>query len=370
MTLGYSDTTVLIPSLEPDARLVPYLKELLSRGLNVLVVDDGSPAAYQPIFEETAALPGCRVIHHPVNKGKGEALKTGYRYLRESCPPESCRRIVTADADGQHTLKDVLQVADRAVPEAGLILGSRDFSLPQVPPKSRFGNRITSFVFWLLYSKWLPDTQTGLRGFERELLPFMEGVAGSRFEYEMNVLIACARERVPFSTVTIETVYHNENAGTHFHPIKDSLKIYKVIFKNFFKFMSSAFIATGIDLALCFFLFRLFEGWGLEPASLRITAATAAARLVSASVNFLLNKNFVFRLRCHGRRALVRYIVLCVIVAALSAAGVSLLHSGLRMGEEIAKVICDTALFFLNYQIQRRWVFDGRDKPLGKEDAA
>ncbi|MBQ8537932.1 MAG: bifunctional glycosyltransferase family 2/GtrA family protein [Clostridia bacterium] len=364
-----NNTAVLIPSLEPDDKLVPYLKELLAEGLQVLVVDDGSSEKYQPIFKEAESLEGCWVTHHEVNKGKGEALKTGYRFIKASEAFKGCQQIVTADADGQHILPDVLNVAKAASEKpASLILGSRDFSLPQVPPKSRFGNRTTSFVFWLLYSQWLPDTQTGLRGFGRELLDFMIDVEGSRFEYEMNVLIACSRQKVPMEVVTIETVYHNENSGTHFHPIRDSIKIYKVILKNFFKFMSSSFIGTGIDLILCFILFDVLRNAGLEPESLRITAATVIARVVSASVNFMLNKNFVFKLKNHGSRALVRYIILCICIAAMSSTGVTLLHAGLSMSDKIAKVICDTLLFFLSYRAQRSWVFD--DKDARKETSA
>ena len=143
-----NNTAVLIPSLEPDDKLVPYLKELLAEGLQVLVVDDGSSEKYQPIFKEAESLEGCWVTHHEVNKGKGEALKTGYRFIKASEAFKGCQQIVTADADGQHILPDVLNVAKAASEKpASLILGSRDFSLPQVPPKSRFGNRTTSFVF-------------------------------------------------------------------------------------------------------------------------------------------------------------------------------------------------------------------------------
>jgi len=369
MNAHLTNTVVLIPSLEPDDKLVPYLKELLAEGLRVLVVDDGSSEKYQPIFNEAESLEGCWVTHHEVNKGKGEALKTGYRYIKEAEAFKDCSQIVTADADGQHILPDVINVAKAAYEKPdSLILGSRDFSLPQVPPKSRYGNRITSFVFWLLYSRWLPDTQTGLRGFGRGLLDFMTDVEGSRFEYEMNVLIACSRSKVPMEVVTIETVYHNENSGTHFHPIRDSIKIYKVILKNFFKFMSSSFVGTAIDLCLCFILFDVLRSAGLNPESLRITVATVTARVVSASVNFMLNKNFVFKLKDHGSRALVRYIILCVCIAALSSMGVTALHAGLGLSDKIAKVICDTLLFFLSYRVQRSWVFD--DKIARKEQQA
>lgn len=78
------------------------------------------------------------------------------------------------------------------------------------------GNRITSVVFKLLYGCWVGDTQTGLRGFHRDLLPAMIAVLGDRYEYEMNVLIECAAMKVPMRPLPIETVYENSNEGKPF----------------------------------------------------------------------------------------------------------------------------------------------------------
>ncbi len=102
--------------------------------------------------------------------------------------------MITADADGQHTVKDCWKLA-QALAEGGraLYLGSRDFSLPNVPKRSRRGNRITTFVFWMLYGQWLPDTQTVCGRFAGGS-GVHDGDGRDRFEYEMNVLIACARQ--------------------------------------------------------------------------------------------------------------------------------------------------------------------------------
>ena len=228
---------VLIPSLEPDDRLPAYITQLMENGFSrVVVVNDGSAPSYQPIFDRISTL-GATVLGYAVNQGKGEALKTGYRWILEHEP--DCIGVLTADADGQHTVPDCLKLAEALRSgEDALWLGSRDFNLPNIPPKSRTGNKLTSLVFKLLYGVWLPDTQTGLRAFPRGELAFMAEVPGARYEYEMNVLIACARRKLPIHAITIETIYENNNEGTHFHPIRDSWRIYKVILGNFFKFMS------------------------------------------------------------------------------------------------------------------------------------
>ena len=166
--------------------------------------------------------------------------------------------VITADADGQHTVADCLHLAEQLEKgERALYLGSRDFNLENVPPKSRSGNKITSVIFKLLYGQYLPDTQTGLRAFRKEELPFMAEVEGERYEYEMKVLIACSRARIPMIPITIETIYENENEGTHFHPIRDSYRIYKVILGGFVKFMGTSLICFLVDQLL----FNLFKGW-------------------------------------------------------------------------------------------------------------
>jgi dolichol-phosphate mannosyltransferase len=359
MIMEPRQVTVLIPSLEPDGKLVPYVLKLLERGFSrIVVVDDGSGPSYQPIFNELASLEGCRVLHHDKNLGKGDALKTGFAFIMKEYP--GCPGVVTADSDGQHTVLDVWALAERlAKGEEGLLLGTRDFSMAHVPGRSRAGNRITSIIFWLLYGHWLKDTQTGLRAFSAQHLEFMMKVEGHRFEYEMNMLIACARENLPMKAVPIETVYENQNKGTHFHAFKDSLRIYRVIFKNFFRFMSSSFLATAIDLGISFLLLDALRAGPLAN-EWRIAIATGAARLVSSGFNFLVNKNFVFHSRTarHNQSdALLRYAILCVCVWAVSWGAVTTAHQYLGISDKLAKILTDTLLFFINYRVQQRWVF-------------
>ena len=247
------DAVILIPSLEPDERLPRYVQTLADSGFgHLVIVDDGSGAPSQEIFDRIARMDDrIQVLHHEVNRGKGMALKTGYQWIREHLPEIS--GVITADADGQHTVKDCIRLAEELEKgKRALYLGSRDFNLPHVPPKSRFGNKCTSVVFRLCHGVWLPDTQTGLRAFRREDLDFMIGVEGERYEYEMNVLIRCAREGLEMIPVPIETVYENDNEGTHFHPIRDSWRIYKVILGSFFRYVGASLFCTALDQGLGF----------------------------------------------------------------------------------------------------------------------
>ena len=136
---------VVIPALEPDGTLADYAASLLERGAEqVVVVDDGSSDACRDVFGRIDGLSGCTVLRHQVNQGKGRAMKDAFAYILGQPQWEGCA-VVTADADGQHTIEDVCAVGQAALEKAdALVLGVRDLSLPQVPPKSRVGNRISS----------------------------------------------------------------------------------------------------------------------------------------------------------------------------------------------------------------------------------
>lgn len=349
---------VLIPSFEPDSALPVYVKELKNYGLtHIVIVDDGSGEEYRPVFQELEDE-GCTVLWHWVNLGKGSALKTGFKYIKENLLDFSC--IVTADADGQHAPPDVYSLTKESVQHPnGLILGERDFKKSGIPAKSLFGNRITSAIFAMMYGKYLPDTQTGLRAFGPQLMDQMIEIKGSRFEYEIQVLITCIRFNVPILSTSIQTIYENENKGTHFKAVKDSLRIMGAIMSDFIKFFSSSILCSAIDISIAWMLLDFLRPYLQGADFLRIIYATITARCVSIAANYLLNKNFVFKDKNKqaGARAFFRYLALCALIMLLSAVSVYILHTTLLLNEKTAKVICDICLFVLSYQIQQRWVF-------------
>ena len=246
------NAVALIPAYEPSRRLAGYIDDLAREGFaRIVVVDDGSGEAFRAVFDALEPKPFCSVLRHEVNRGKGAALKTGLAFIRERWP-DACG-VVTADSDGQHSAQDCRRIAEAllAAPDR-MHLGSRDFSLPSVPFFSRFGNRWSSITFWMLYGKWLPDSQTGLRAFPVSMIPFLLGARGERFEYEMVVLIKAARSGVPMAPLPISTIYENGNAGTHFRPFVDTVRInWRVfVFSPRFVVMAILFLVLSICLAL------------------------------------------------------------------------------------------------------------------------
>ena len=345
---------IMIPSLNPDHKLVDYVKQLAEQDFReILVVNDGSSALYDPIFDEIRQTDKCTVITHEVNQGKGRALKTGMKYVLEHHP--DCVGIVTGDADGQHRLEDTLNVANALLEDDNrLVLGSRDFNSPNIPARSSFGNKLTSWVFAVMFGQKLMDTQTGLRGISLKIVPSMLEIDGERFEYEMNMLIECRRRKIPIDEIPIETVYIDENSSSHFNPIVDSVKIYWLIFRSFFSFIFTSVSCTLLDLLLFTLLARLVIPGGF---AYRIQLATVIARVVSATTNFVVNKNVVFQKKGHLLSSAVKYFTLAVVQMTISATAVNWLYHTLGWHEVIIKAIVDTILFIINYSIQKNLIF-------------
>lgn len=355
--------TVILPSYNPGERLSAVLTELVAVGFrDIIVVDDGSREECQRFFEQAESMPECTLLHHDVNRGKGRALKTGFEFFLQNRPNQS--GVVCADDDGQHSSADIVRIAEEMQRQGTAVFGARDFTLPDVPPKSRFGNRVTSFVFRALCGIKITDTQTGLRAFPREYLTTLCGVSGERFEYETNALLEMNREGLSFTELPISTIYINNNGETHFRPLRDSMKIYAVILK----FLLSSCFASVIDIAM-FTVVNLCLPLEMDE-KLRVFAATFAARVVSSLVNFFVNRSRVFRSSGSISGTMGRYYLLCLVQTCVSSAavtGLSALFSVRRSGwETLIKAVVDTILFFISFGIQRDWVF-GKGKPQEKK---
>lgn len=139
------------------------------------------------------------------------------------------------DDDKQHSIKDALTLIN-FIDDESLILGSRNFNLKIVPFKSKMGNKITSFMFKLIYKKKINDTQTGLRFYPNTLIEKLCYLDGNRFDFETNVLIYCIKKKINITEITIDTIYIDKNRNSHFRPFQDSVKIYKIFFKGIKKY--------------------------------------------------------------------------------------------------------------------------------------
>lgn len=225
---------IIIPAYNPDDGLPAYIRQLRQQGgYRIIIVDDGSTLPSKPIFDRIRRIEGCTVLTHEQNLGKGAALKTAFGHVLED--GKHITHVVTADADGQHAVEDVIRVTGETVKSVrGLVFGVRDFIHPDIPARSLFGNRQTSRLFHMLFGRRLQDTQTGLRGIPRRELSWLMRIRGDRYDYEMNTLIHAVREGVEIREVGIRTIYLDHNASSHYRPVLDSVRIFLKIFSGYF----------------------------------------------------------------------------------------------------------------------------------------
>lgn len=335
--------TVLIPAYEPGPRLLELINNIKEKcRFNIVLVDDGSGKAYSDIFRSAKEL-GCTVLIHATNQGKGRALKTGFAHLQEQGENDG---VVCADCDGQHLPEDIIRVA-REVQEhkSCIVLGCRRFA-GKVPLRSRFGNTVTRVIFSIVTGKRIYDTQTGLRGYSADMLNWLCGIPGERFEYEMIMLLAAPGAGYGFHEVDIDTVYHNNNKSSHFHAVKDSVRVYRPILK----FCASSLLSAVLDFALLLIIRGITKN---------LLLAVIVARACSSLFNYTMNKVFVFSKSniSEMKSSLPKYFTIVIVVMIFNYTLIHLLNEQIGVPLFYAKLLTEATLFIFSYWSQRLFVF-------------
>lgn len=348
------EVILIIPSYEPNEDFISLCEELWENDIETIIVDDGSDIEqYGWVFSEIERKCGFTVIRHAVNLGKGRALKNAFNFCLLNYP--DIIGVITADSDGQHKISDICRCMDalKSTPDE-LILGCRDFSDENIPWKSKFGNELTKKICNYLCGIKLTDTQTGLRGIPKKFMELLLRTEGERFEYETNMLIVAKKSNVKIREIPIETIYESkENHKTHFNPIADSIKIYKIFAKLFLKYIISSFSSFVLDLCVFTIGVKL-----LSNCHVYILIATIIARIISGAYNYLINYKFVFSSDKKTISSLSRYVILAIIQmlsSAILVTGVKIVFP--MISETVIKIFIDTMLFFVSYKIQQKYVY-------------
>ncbi len=336
---------VLVPAYEPDEQLLNLIRALCTAdpAVVVVVVDDGSGPTFGDIFAVAVSLGAIRLTL-PENRGKGQALKTGFAEIGHRWPG---RVVVCADSDGQHSAVDILRVA-RTVQTCShpVVLGERRFA-GNVPTRSRLGNATTRGLFRLATGRQIHDTQTGLRGYPASMLGWLGTIEGDRYEYELNVLLQAARDELSIGSVEVATTYLDGNHSSHFRPLRDSLRIYAPLLR----FLASSLTAFAVDTAALL---------AISAATGSLLFAVVGARVISSTINFAVNRQAVFD---RGRRrplgpAAVRYFAVVVLLLAVNyvlLAGLTSIGVPLLAG----KLLVECCLVAVSFAAQSRFVFSG-----------
>ena len=381
---------VVIPAYEPDEKLLGVLRDFTEQtDFPIIVVNDGSSEKRRAVFDSVRAFDHVTLLEHDVNRGKGAAMKTAFRYIGEHFPADEF--VMTVDADGQHLVGDALRVAQKAEenPDA-LVLGSRRFT-GNVPFKSRAGNAITRSVFRFCTGVHVYDTQTGLRAFSVKRISEMSELSGDRYEYEINQLIYCTQHNIEIVEEWIDTVYIEENKSSHFHAVKDSFRIYKVLLlgTSFLKFIGSSFLCFLVDYAMYVLLLAVtpalldhegvqnvwgglfaflnrvlpFRTWVVPPInSQSVIVSVVGARIVSCTLNYFINRKLVFSAK-DTRMSFLKYTLLMLIMLCLQSILTFLAVDKLGWNKWIIYIPVQLVLYPASYLLQRAIVFRGKESP-------
>lgn len=208
----------VIPTYNNAGTILNVVKGVLRQLPDVVVVIDGSTDRTDELLAR-AGLP-VRVVRNERNRGKGVALQRGFRAARMA----GFTHAVTIDADGQHLPEDLPRMIDEARRDpSALIVGCRPLVHENMPRGNTFANRFSNFWFRIQTGIALPDTQTGLRIYPLRRM-HGERWMTSRYEAELELLVAAAWAGVPLRPVTVRVRYP-ENRVSHFRPTLDFVRI-------------------------------------------------------------------------------------------------------------------------------------------------
>ena len=216
---------VLAPTYNNARMLYGVMSEIAAQGLPVMVVDDGctdgTPEILRRWQNEQSDGPARHVVTHPVNRGKADALRTGFVAAREL----GYTHAITIDTDGQ---LDPTQIGDllasaKESPTA-LILGARDETAPDYPAKSKTGRRVSNFAVWLQSGAHVLDSQCGFRVYPLDLVNALPS-NGHRYGFETEILTRFAWAGAEIRHVTVSCIYDVPGGRiSHLHPTKDTLR--------------------------------------------------------------------------------------------------------------------------------------------------
>lgn len=192
---------------------------LYGNGSEIIVVNDGSTDGTLSVLESYGEQ--LTLISYPKNKGKGHALKLGFKKAIES----GFENAITIDSDGQHYPDDISVFIKRALETPGtLLMGARNMNQEGVPGTSSFGNKFSSFWYKVETGISLPDTQTGFRLYPLAPLKRIK-LFTTKFETEIEVIVKMAWKNVPISHVNVKVLYDPNERVSHFRPFHDFTRI-------------------------------------------------------------------------------------------------------------------------------------------------
>ncbi|HZX71917.1 MAG TPA: glycosyltransferase family 2 protein [Rhodanobacter sp.] len=209
---------VLIPCLNEEAAIESVVGSVLALGAHVIVVDDGSDDRTPEIV---ARLP-VTLLRHAHRRGKGEALRYGFREAMR----QGHDAVLTMDGDGQHLASDIPRIVAAAMRHPDhIVIGARLLDKAQQPKARRRANAVADWGISWACAQPVADTQSGQRWYPRAALDLVD-LPAEDFVFEAAILIAASREKkLGVVSVPIASRYHGHFRASHLSPVRDVTRI-------------------------------------------------------------------------------------------------------------------------------------------------
>ena len=225
---------VLIPTYNNHKTLKRVIDGVLQYTNHIIVVNDGSTDSTKSILQDYHNQ--FVVLNLPQNKGKGNALRTGFKFALE----KGYHYALTIDSDGQHFPHDIPAFIEvlKQKSKPVLIIGSREMEQDGIPKKSSFGNKFSNFWFWFETGIKLNDTQSGYRLYPLKFIP--KKFWTNKFEFEIEIIVRTAWKGIDVMNIPIDILYDPNERVSHFRPFQDFTRI--SILNTFLVFLTIFYI--------------------------------------------------------------------------------------------------------------------------------
>ncbi len=367
-----SNAVIVIPALNPPSSLTSYVGRLKDAGFqDIVIVNDGSRTDKLPVFYKLKRL-GAIVIDHGQNLGQGVALRTGLTYYMEHFRGKS-DGVITLNADRHIMVEDVKKIAsslhnEQAMGTFALVVGTRELDGRLVSDYDYRMGGVMKLLYHMLMGVRLNDPLSGVFGIPDIRVRHCLEVEGDGYAYVTSLTMSF--EKIGFLQVPIEYVLFEEGAQPSFRKVSDTIRILYTIFRKFILYSITSVGASILDVIM----FGIFTSVTFRGDPMAIIYSTILARVISASANYILTKNFVFHFKSDSAQgstksagAFMILTALQCICSALVVNTVKVLLGGNAVG---IKVFVDITLFFVSYKIQHKYIFKDEAKPDPEEKEA
>lgn len=200
-------TFVVVPLYNEKAHIASVLRGVASKGLPVIVVDDGSGDGSGKVVKGLR-LKNLTLLTHKVNLGKGAAMKTGAEYAFS----RDADAVIFMDSDGQHLATNLPGFVEKlAMGKFSVVLGSRNMGFG-VPLVRYFGNKIASLVLAMLFGIYVSDPICGFRGVTKNGYRKIKWESKG-YGVEVEMVARIGKNRIAYAEVPVETIYHDGVKG-------------------------------------------------------------------------------------------------------------------------------------------------------------